>query len=124
MPLSDVKTAVQKEKDQIGAFRDSVRELKEAAPEEGLEAAVFEAWENFFSHRMELLDHILTETDGQRLKRDLREEIRALHSCRALLDAAIENLDPGDLGAEPYLRLTRRELREIRNSLKQLRLRL
>ncbi len=124
MPLSDVKAVVQKEKDQIEAFRDTVRNLQKAAPEEGLEASVFGAWESFFQHRMELLDHILTETDGQRLKRDLREEIRALHSCRALLDAAIENLDAGDLSAEPFLRLTRRELREIRNSRKQLRLRL
>ena len=124
MPLSDVKAAVEKEKTQIESFRESVQRLREAASDESLEASVFQAWENLFTHRIQSLDHILGAQDGQKLKHELRQEIKALNTCRAVLDAAVENLDPGELGAEPYVRFIRRQLKETRNARKQIRLRL
>ena len=124
MPLSDVKAVAEKEKAQLESFRENVQRLREAATEESLEASVFEALENFFTHRVHSLDHVIGAHDGQKLKQELRHEIKALNTCRAVLDAAVENLDPGELGAEPYIRLIRRQLKETRNARKQMRLRL
>ena len=124
MPLEDVKAAIEKEKAQIEGFRDSARSAKEKASEDSLAAALFASWESVFQYRLRSLDYILGEQDGERLKSHLRLEIKALNTCRAVLDAAVENLDPGELDAEPFIRLNRRQLKEIRNARKQVRLRL